>query len=327
MSVLPMSSRVVRSLELVLLAFALLLGAAPTRAHEMSMAEMEVRETSPGEFLWHWSAASDKRPMGADLQPRWPDTCAAAPGILRCKKEGLKGTLKMDGVGKRYSAAMVKVRWLDGQTRVYTLTSAQPSVELYGSADDRRGRGEIATAYTWLGVEHIVGGIDHLLFVIGLLFLVGFQRRLIGTITAFTLAHSLTLACSVFGWITLRSPPVEACIALSIVLVAAEAMRQRETLAKRVPALVSFLFGLVHGLGFAGALQSVGLPQTHLPLALLCFNLGVELGQLLMVGLAYAVVRLPFAQRFLGPARRTALYAVGTVAAYWSWLRIAALAS
>jgi hypothetical protein len=291
----------------------------------MSMAEMEVRETSPGEFLWQWSAANDKRPMGKDLTPHWPDGCAAGPNALHCGSAGLKGTLAIGGVGKRYSAALVKVAWLDGQTRVYTITSAQPSVHLYGSADDRRGRGEIARAYTILGVEHILSGIDHLLFVVGLLFLVGFRRRLIGTISAFTLAHSATLACSVFGWITLRSAPVEASIAMSIVLVASEAVRERETLARRLPALVSFLFGLVHGLGFAGALKNVGLPQSHLPLALVSFNAGVELGQLLMVLLAYLVVQLPLPSSWLAGVRRPALYVVGVVAAYWSWLRIAAI--
>src|SRR4029079_9865073 len=133
----------------------------------------------------------------------------------------------------------------------------------------------IARAYLVLGIEHILSGYDHLLFVAGLLFLVGFRRRLIGTITAFTLAHSLTLALSVFGLVTLRSPPVEASIAISIVLVASEALREKDTLARRLPALVSFLFGLVHGLGFAGALKEVGLPERHLPLALLGFNVGV----------------------------------------------------
>jgi hypothetical protein len=186
--------------------------------------------------------------------------------------------------------------------------------------------GEIAWAYVVLGVQHILSGIDHLFFVAALLFLVGFRRRLIGTITAFTLAHSLTLACSVFGWITLRPAPVEATIAMSIVLVASEALREDDTLSRRVPAVVSFLFGLVHGLGFAGALKSIGLPKSHLPLALLSFNVGVEVGQLMMVLVAYAVVRLPISERWLGRARRPALYAVGAVAAYWSWLRIAAIA-
>lgn len=309
----------------LLLVAALVALSSPTWAHEMSMAEMEMRETSPGDFFWQWSAQNDKRPMGGDLKPHWPEGCEAGATLVRCGAGGLKGTLSIDGVGKRYSAAIVKVTWLDGGTRVFTLTSGQPTVQLYGSADDRRGKGEIARAYTLLGVEHILTGVDHLLFVAGLLFLVGFRRRLLGTITAFTLAHSLTLACSVFGWITLRSPPVEASIAMSIVLVVSEALRDRETLARRLPALVSFLFGLVHGLGFAGALKDIGLPQSHLPLALVCFNVGVELGQLAMVLLAFAVVRSPIPRPWLGAARRPALYGMGVLAAYWSWQRIAAI--
>ena len=307
----------------LLVALVLLLPAAAARAHEMTIAELEARETAPGQFLWQWSATSDKRPIGNDLVPRWPQGCEATTSMLRCGPAGLKGTLAIDGVGKRYSAALVRVVWLDGGSRVYTLTAAQPSVQLYGSAEDRRGRGEVAGAYFVLGVEHILSGIDHLLFVVGLLFLVGFRRRLIGTISAFTLAHSLTLALSALGWMTLRPAPVEAAIALSIVLVASEALRDRDTLARRVPALVSFLFGLVHGLGFAGALKSIGLPQSHLPLALLTFNLGVEAGQLLVVLAAWALTRVPVPERWRSGARRPALYAVGAVAAYWSWQRIA----
>ena len=183
--------------------------------------------------------------------------------------------------------------------------------------------GEIASAYTLLGVEHILSGIDHLLFVISLLFLVGFRRKLVWTITAFTVAHSVTLASAALGWLTLRSAPVEACIALSIVLVASEALRDRETLARRLPALVAFLFGLVHGLGFAGALQSIGLPQTHLAVALLTFNVGVEIGQLFVVGVAWVVARLLARVRWSAAARAPVLYAIGSAAAYWSFLRIA----
>ena len=311
--------------SLLLFIALLTLSARPARAHEMSMAEMEMRETSRGDFLWQWSAWSDKRPIGNDLIPQWPAGCVGGATAVHCGSGGMKGTLRVEGVGKRYSAAMVKIIWLDGQSRVYTLTSAQPTVELYGSADDRRGTGEIARAYTLLGIQHILTGIDHLLFVVGLLFLVGFGRRLIGTITAFTVAHSVTLALSALGLITLRSAPVEATIAMSIVLVASEALREKDTLARRVPALVSFLFGLVHGLGFAGALKRIGLPPTHLPLALLTFNVGVEIGQLLMVLAAYAFVRLPISRSLLGRARRPALYVVGAVAAYWSWLRVAAI--
>jgi len=311
--------------RLLVLGLLIALFPAAAAAHEMSMAEMEVREAAPGEFLWLWSASSDKRPMGSDLKPHWPESCAeAGTNLIRCGNDGLKGSLTIEGVGKRYSAALVKIVWLDGQSHVYTLTGSQPSVQLYGSADDRRGVAEIFRSYSVLGVQHILSGLDHLLFVVSLLFLVGFRRRLIGTITAFTLAHSLTLACSVFGWLTLRSAPVEACIAISIVLVVSEALREKDTLARRVPAMVSFLFGLVHGLGFAGALKSIGLPQSHLPMALLSFNVGVELGQLLMVLLALLLVQIPMPQRWVR-ARRPALYAVGAVAAFWCWQRIAAI--
>ena len=308
----------------LLLAVIALAGGAAT-AHEMSMAEMELRETSRGQFQWQW-VASGNRPASQDLTPTWPDGCTADANVLRCGEAGLQGRLAIDGVGKRYSAALVKVFWLDGQSRVYTLTGARPSVRLYGSADDQRGMGEIAWAYLLLGVEHILSGFDHLLFVIGLLFLVGFRRRLVWTISAFTIAHSLTLASAALGWVTLRSAPVEASIALSIVLVASEALRQRETLARRLPAMVAFLFGLVHGLGFAGALQEIGLPQQHLVTALLTFNLGVELGQLLTVGVAWALVwvvgRQPWAARLKAPV----LYAIGGLAAYWSLLRVTSLA-
>jgi hypothetical protein len=206
-------------------------------AHEMTMAEMELRESSPGEFLWQWTASGNV-PPSEELQLVWPHGCSADAsvveagtpdagvvdaGVVRCGPEGLRGTLAVEGVGDTYSAMMLKVFWLDGQKRVYTFTSAQQKAQLYGSAEDKRGMGEIARAYTVLGIEHILTGFDHLMFVLALLFLVGFNRQLLFTITAFTLAHSLTLALSALGLLTLRSPPVEATIALSIVLVAAEA--------------------------------------------------------------------------------------------------------
>jgi hydrogenase/urease accessory protein HupE len=312
-----------RLLRLLLLATLALLATAAV-AHEMSMAEMELRETTRGEFLWQW-APGEKRPASEDLTPVWPESCRAESNVLRCGDGGLRGTLEIEGVGKRYSAALVKVFWLDGQSRVYTLTAGQPTVHLYGSADDKRGTGEIAWAYTLLGVEHILTGADHLLFVVGLLFLVGFNRRLVATITAFTLAHSLTLALSALGWLTLRSPPVEATIALSIMLVAGEALHQQPTLSRRWPAVVAFLFGLVHGLGFAGALKEIGLPQNHLLVALLTFNVGVELGQLLVVGVAYLVYRAVGNWPKSAMARTPALYAIGSVAAYWSIGRIVSI--
>ena len=308
-------------LRRLLLATLALLAPVVAVAHEMSMAEMELRETSRGEFLWQWTASNDRQ-AGKELTPVWPTGCRAEMNVVRCGDAGMQGTLEMEGVGQRYSAALVKVFWLDVQSRVYTLTAGQPTVHLYGSADDRRGWGEIASAYTVLGIEHILTGIDHLLFVIGLLFLVGFRRKLVWTITAFTAAHSLTLASAALGWLTLRSAPVEACIALSIVLVAAEALRDRQTLARRLPALVSFIFGLVHGLGFAGALKDIGLPENHLWIALLTFNVGVEFGQLMTVGAAWLVYRVLRQLPLMPLARQTTLYAIGSVAAYWSCTRI-----
>jgi hypothetical protein len=304
----------------------LALAASHAQAHEMTMAEMEMRETRPGEFLWQWGA-SGSRPIADELTPTWPDACRSEANVLRCGEAGLTGVLTIEGVGQRYSAALVKVFWRDGQSRVYTLTERQPSVHLYGSADDRRGMGEIARAYLALGIEHILSGVDHLMFVAALLFLVGFRRKLVWTITAFTLAHSLTLASAALGWLTLRSAPVEASIALSIVLVASEALNSRETLARRLPALVAFLFGLVHGLGFAGALADIGLPRNHLATALLTFNVGVEIGQLFAVAVVWAVWRVVRNWRFAGWSRVPLLYGIGSLAAYWSWMRITAVFS
>jgi hypothetical protein len=311
-----------RTLALLVLA----LGATGAAAHEMTMAEMELRETRPGEFLWQWTATGNSA-IADELKPSWPEGCRSDANMLRCGAAGLRGVLSMEGVGERYSAALVKVYWRDGQSRVYTLTERQPTVHLYGSADDQRGMGEIAGAYLVLGVEHILSGVDHLMFVAALLFLVGFQRRLVWTITAFTLAHSLTLASAALGWLTLRSAPVEASIALSIVLVASEALHRGDTLAKRLPALVAFLFGLVHGLGFAGALSEIGLPQKHLATALLTFNLGVEIGQLLAVAFAWAAWRVVRQWRLADMSRVPLLYGIGSLAAYWSWMRVAAVFS
>ena len=308
--------------------FATGLMALPAAAHEISMAEMELRQASPTDFVWNWGAGN--RTGETVLRPRWPAGCRDDNGVLRCGPGGLSGRLGMDGVGDKFSAVLMRVHWLDGGTRVYTLTKGQPEVTLFGSADDQRGMGEIARAYGLLGVEHILGGIDHLLFVLGLLFLVGFNRRLVGVITAFTAAHSLTLALSALGLLTLRPPPVEAVIALSIMLVAKEALHDQPTLSRQWPALVALLFGLVHGLGFAGALKEIGLPDNHLAVALLTFNLGVEVGQLMVVCVAgllmWALNRWAPADGVWVPRSRVAaLYAIGGLAAFWTLERASAI--
>ena len=300
---------------------ALLSMASLSSAHEMTMAEVEIRQISRTDFVWHWMT-NEKRPASEELKIVWPDGCADDSNLLHCGEAGLRGILRVDGVGKHYSAAIVRVFWLDGQLRAYTITAAQPTARLYGAANDDRNALEVASAYVVLGIEHILTGIDHLMFVIALLFLVGFNRRLLWTITAFTVAHSVTLALSALGVIALRAPPVEATIALSIVLVAVEALDRKQTFARRWPAIVAFLFGLVHGLGFAGALKEIGLPHNHLLVALLTFNVGVELGQLFVVTAAFVIYKSLARMPKLALARVASLYVIGSVAAWWSIGRV-----
>ncbi len=290
---------------------------APVLAHEMTMMELTMREYQPGQFTWGWGPSGKSRPVSEDLTPVWPQGCQASEQVVQCGPKGLYGPFTIEGVGKAYSAAVVRIFWREGPPQVFTLTGGQPKVQLFGGAKDTRGATEVGVTYGLLGFEHILTGYDHLLFVISLLMLVGFNRRLVVTITAFTIAHSLTLAASALGWLVLRSPPVEATIALSIVLVCGEALRRDETLTRRWPALVAFAFGLIHGLGFAGALKEIGLPQEQMLVALLSFNLGVEAGQIAVVLVAWlvwlAASRIGLASRLRVPV----LYAVGAVGAFW----------
>lgn len=311
----------------------------PAMAHETTIVDLRVQEVAPGDYIWSWGVPAKGKPVNEDLRIDWPSTCESRGQGLRCGAAGLAGTVTINGVGKSYSAVLMRLYRLDGQTEVYTLTDANPRVKFQGS--QAIDLAEVTSTYSVLGVEHILTGWDHLLFVIGLLMLVEWNRRLFWTITAFTAAHSVTLAASALGWIQLRQGPVEACIALSIVLVASEALRTRQTAARRWPALVAFLFGLVHGLGFAGALREIGLPPQHLGWALLSFNLGVEAGQVLVLSLCGALILLvrsttqhgvnaPHATNHLAwrnpqTWRTTAIYAVGSLACYWSLERLATL--
>jgi hypothetical protein len=178
-------------------------------------------------------------------------------------------------------------------------------------------------------VEHILAGADHLFFVLALVLLVGEPRRLVATVTAFTVAHSLTLAAATLGLVRVAAAPVEAVIALSIVFVAGEIVheaRGRRGLTARWPWIVAFAFGLLHGLGFAGALREVGLPEQSIPLALLFFNLGVELGQLLFIACTLPLVALGrrAARRWPAAAAQAPAYGIGSVAVWWTIERIAA---
>jgi hypothetical protein len=191
----------------------------------------------------------------------------------------------------------------------------------------------VFASYFRLGVDHILQGIDHLLFVFVLLLLIRNWRRLLGAVTAFTVAHSLSLAAASLGWIIIPIAPVEAVIALSIAVLAAEVLRppgSKPSLTERAPWVVAFAFGLLHGLGFASALLEIGLPEGDVPLALLAFNLGVEAGQILFLAvvltLGAAIARIyPAGRRHVmpgSPGLRTAAYAIGTLAAFWVFERM-----
>jgi len=212
----------------------------------------------------------------------------------------------------------VRVTRLDGTQFSAVVRSTHPLVVLRG----QRSWWETASEFTALGVQHILLGIDHLLFVLGLLLIVRSKRALLKTITAFTLAHSITLAIAALGLAQVPGGPVEASIALSILLLAPEVLRVEQgqsSLTIRYPWLVAFIFGLLHGFGFASGLSLAGIPQAQIPLGLLSFNIGVELGQLLFVAAVLAFLALARALKLHWPRRLAWVpaYGIGIAAAYW----------
>lgn len=238
---------------------------------------------------------------------------------------GLVGqVVTIEGNAAGLTDVIVRVERLDGSSQLERLPLERPRFRVLPPS----GKGQIAWSYLVMGVEHILGGVDHLLFVLALLLIVRGTRRIVATITAFTAAHSITLVAATVGWLDVPGPPVEAIIALSIVFVAAEivhGLRGRQGLTARAPWVVAFSFGLLHGLGFAGALAEVGLPQIAIPLALVMFNVGVELGQLMFVAgvLALKLASDRLACRQPAWARGVAAYAIGGVSAFWVFERIA----
>jgi len=313
-------------LQRAFLSVVLVVSGAEACAHEMTMADLTMREVAPKEFIWAWGVPGKNTPISQDLTPVWPEGCVGEANTVRCGERGLAGSLAVNGIGKNYSAVILRITWQGEQRSTFTLTKNQPAARLFGSARDERDAGQVAQTYAVLGIEHILSGIDHLLFVISLLLLVGFKRQLLATITLFTVAHSLTLAASALGALTLRPPPVEAVIALSIVLVSAEALSQKDTITRRWPGIVAFVFGLIHGLGFAGALKEIGLPEQHANMALLTFNLGVEAGQLVVIGLAWLVVLASRKFTSTTTARQVILYGIGSISVFWTLSRIAVIA-
>ena len=225
---------------------------------------------------------------------------------------------------------LVRVERSDGSVQLGRVLPTQQGFLVAASP----GTFEVVRTYTVLGVQHILTGFDHLLFVLALVLLVADTRRLLWTVTGFTIAHSLTLCAATLGWVRVPGPPVEAAIALSIVFLATELVRAREGrtgLTGRSPWIVAFLFGLLHGLGFAGALAEIGLPQTAIPAALLFFNVGVEIGQVVFIGAVLAALATGRAllRRRPVPARewlaRVPAYAIGGTASFWMLQRVAAM--
>ncbi len=323
---------------LLMLAFA----GGVAAAHEVRPGYLEIAEVEAGVYdvLWKVPARGELRLalyahlpadctgatntgsfVGGAFVSRWRATC---PGGLVGRR------IAVDGLSATRTDVLVRVAHLGGVVQTTRLTPDAPSFEVAAVPT----AGDVVRTYFVLGVEHILLGIDHLLFVLGLLLLVGNWRRLIVTVTAFTVAHSITLAAATLGLVHVPQAPVEAVIALSVMFVAAEILRTahgRASLTARTPWLVAFVFGLLHGLGFAGALREIGLPQTDIPLALLFFNVGVEIGQLAFIAAVVAVLaviarlsskwrdgRAGGTWRAEALVRTPLAYLIGCTAAYWT---------
>lgn len=295
-------------------------------AHPMDNASLVLQEQAPSQFMVHFRAGSPSL-AALDVPAVYPRSCRVKSPQLSCGPAGLSGTLEFPWLEGSSTRLLLDVQWQDGSRLVQVITGDHPEVTVY----DHRASGlaalwPVLSDYTVLGIGHILFGFDHLCFVISLAFLVRGRRRLIATITAFTVAHSLTLAATALGIVEVPILPVEAMIALSILLVCAECLRSDESLTRRAPWSVAFAFGLLHGFGFASALLDIGLPEKHLPGALLGFNFGVELGQVAVV-LALLLLQGVGKRWDLGRPwmTRSVIYAMGSLAGFWSLDRTWAL--
>lgn len=312
-----------------------LLATSPTIAHEIRPAYLELREEQPGEYAVLW-----KVPMRGELRlalkPRFSGEARSSPSVTRAASgaaietwilhaPALRGqTLTIEGLEATMTDTLARVEYLDGTSWTARFSPRGP----WAIIPAANTAVSVAQLYVVLGIEHILLGIDHLLFVLALLILSRGVWQLVKTITAFTAAHSITLALAALGFVHVPQAPIEAAIALSIVFVAVEIVRRYqgcEGVAARAPWIVAFGFGLLHGFGFAGALSETGLPETHVPLALLFFNLGVEAGQLAFVAAILALIALSQKLRFSLPdwAPRVPAYGIGSIAMFWTIERVA----
>jgi len=326
-----------RLISLVLL----LITAIPGMAHEVRPGYLEITETAPERYQVLW-----KIPMKGDavlrMTPVFPETCTeqtppssrkVAAAMVKQWSIVCAGGLKdvdiaIDGLQNTLTDVLARVTHAGGATQTVRLAPDNIRFTVSGIPSTL----EVITTYLSLGIEHILLGIDHLLFVFALLLIVQGWRRLIGTITAFTVAHSITLAAATLGYVNVPQAPVEAVIALSILFLATEIIHMQQGkigLAQRYPWLVAFIFGLLHGFGFAGALSEIGLPQSDIPLALLFFNVGVEVGQLIFVATVLLIGMI--LRRLISQPMRweetVITYMIGGIAAFWTIERVAAFAA
>jgi len=331
-----------------LLAVGLVLGAAfaqPARAHESRPLYIEVTEKAPLVFMVQWKIPPSVKVRNApeiSLTEGCVATTDRAPkGAARGSVQHRTFRCEVDPAGTplqiRYPlfnpsiSALVRISRLSGES--HSLLASPEETEVVIPLTESFGA--VARDYLALGVRHILGGYDHLLFLVCLLLIAGTGRRILITITGFTIAHSITLALSALGVLRVPIPPVEAAIALSIVFLAVEIVRgNKNSLTYRYPIAVAASFGLLHGFGFAAVLGETGLPQTEIPTALLFFNVGVEIGQIFFVAAVIAVYQLI---RFVGrtslgrdlsigalrPLQTPAAYAVGMLASFWMVQRVA----
>lgn len=307
--------------------------AIPAGAHQFAPALLELQEVGADRVAVRWKQPA-VRVMGSRLQPVLPGDCKGIgkPTVTRqgtgmeatweiACPDGLVGKIVgVEGIAESRADVLLRVALEDGRSFRHVLTGDAAVFTI----PERESRLTVLTNYAKLGVEHILTGFDHLLFVLGLTLFVGYERLLLWTITAFTFGHSITLALAVLGFVQFPPGPIEAGIAFSIYVLAVELARSNQkTLLHTYPWLVAGLFGLLHGLGFAGALAQVGLPEGEIPLALFSFNVGIELGQLAFVGLVLTVWalfrRLPFAWPRI--VRLVPAYAIGSLAAFWFFER------
>jgi hydrogenase/urease accessory protein HupE len=328
------------------------LAAAGADAHEVRPAYLELRQTDAESYDASWKVPGRGENLRLALYVELPRACANAHeprttfagGALTerwgfvCVGGLAGGTIHIAGLRATSTDVLVRIERQDGSAQITRLTPDAPSFVVARAPQAF----DVAGTYVALGVEHIVTGIDHLLFVLALLLLVDGVGRLVATVTAFNVAHSVTLGASALGLVGVPAAAVEATIALSILFLATELARAgrraaagaaatspQADLTRRFPWLVAFAFGLLHGFGFAGALREIGLPPDAIPLALLFFNIGVEVGQLVFIAclLGLAAVWRRTAAPLPAAWPRVAAYAIGTIAAYWTIERTAAVLS